>query len=177
MNRRSSQTIGVTGTAVLSPVGLHVTQACAAVRAGVARFAEHPYYRCAGLDPEWDEEEPLMASLVPSIDPYVDGPERLFALLIPPLANLMAETKLRRKDLKAGAFLLALPQADPVIKPWSLEKIFIDELRQRTGLDRFKVCKSNQSGHAGMFSLLSAAMVMLEAGEVEFCIVGGVAPP
>ena len=171
---RREQAVVVTESAVISPVGLNVKQACASIRAGIARFAAHPYYQCAGLDPEWDEEEPLTAALVPSIDPYLDGPERLFALVIAPLTDLISEAKLKRKDLKSGALLLALPQPDKVIKGWSLEKKFIPELARRTGLDRFKIAKTTQAGHAGMFSLIQEGMAILTFGEAEFCIVGGV---
>ncbi|TAK06635.1 MAG: hypothetical protein EPO39_08300 [Candidatus Manganitrophaceae bacterium] len=171
---RQDQVVAVTGSAVISPVGLNAKQSCASIRAGVARFAAHPYYECAGLDPEWDEEEPLTAALVPSIDPYLDGPERLFSLVIPPLTDLMSEAKLKRKELKSGALLLALPQPDKVIKGWSLEKKFIPELCRRTGLDRFKISKASQAGHAGMFSLIQEGTAILSSGEAEFCIVGGV---
>jgi 3-oxoacyl-[acyl-carrier-protein] synthase-1 len=174
MNQPDNQTIVVTGSAVISPVGLDAQQACASIRAGITRFAEHPYYLCAGLDPEWDEEEPLMASLVPSIDPYLDGPERLFSLILPPLTQIISDAKLKRKELRTGAFLLALPQPDKVMKGWSLEKKFIPGLSKRAGLDPFKLSKTRQTGHTGMFSLIEEAIAMLISGEVEFCIVAGV---
>ena len=174
MNQQGNQAIVVTGSDVFSPVGLDVKQACASIRAGVTRFTEHPYYECAGLDQEWDAEEPLIASLVPSIDPFLDGVERLFSLIIPSLTHLVSNAKLKRKDLQTGAFLLALPQPDQVMKAWHLEKRFIPELYRRTGLDAFKICKTHQSGHTGMFCLIQEAITMLISGEVEFCIVAGV---
>lgn len=174
MSQLDYQTIVVTGTAVTSPVGLDVKQSCASIRSGISRFAEHPYYQCSGLDLEWDEEMPLTSALVPSIDPYLDGPERLFSLIIPTLTNLVADTKIKRKELQAGALLLALPQSDQAMKGWDLEKKFVTELYRRTGLDAFKIYKSSQSGQTGMFCLIEEAITMLMSGEVEFCIVAGV---
>lgn len=171
---RQQNTIVVTGTAMISPVGLDAKQTCASIRAGIARFVEHPYYECGGLDPEWDEEEPLIASLVPSIDPFLDGPERLFSLIIPPLTRIVSDARLKRGDVRKGGLLLSLPQPDSVIKGWALDKKFIPQLYRRTRLDPFKICKTSQSGHTGMFCLVMEAMALLAAGEVEFCIVAGV---
>lgn len=169
-----NQKIAITGSAAISPVGLNVEQTCASIRAGITRFTEHAYYECVGADPEWDEEEPLIASAAPSIDPFMDGPERLLQLIIPTLTRIFSDASLKRKELQSGGFLLALPQLDNVIKDWSLESMFIPELYRRTGLGPFKIDKVNQAGHTGMFCLIQKAVSMLISGEVEFCIVCGV---
>jgi 3-oxoacyl-[acyl-carrier-protein] synthase I len=171
---KDSQAIVISGCAVISPVGLNMEQTGASIRAGITRFTEHAYYECEGEDPEWDETEPLIASSVQVIDPFIDGPERLLQLILPPMNKLFAEAKMRRKDLETGGFLLALPQPDKIIKPWSLEKTFLPEVYERTGLKPFKVHKVNQSGHTGIFSLIQEATTLLRSGEVSFCIVGGV---
>ena len=172
--KTDSQTIVISGYAAISPVGLNVGQTCASIRAGLSRFAEHAYYECEGEDPEWDETEPLIASSVHIIDPFIDGPERLFQLILPPMNKLFSEAKLKRKDLEAGGFLLALPYPDEIVKSWSLEKTFVSDLYKRTGLKPFKVHKVNQFGHTGVFRLIEEAITMLRSGEVSFCVVGGV---
>ncbi len=171
--KTDQEAIVISGCAVLSPVGLNMGQTCASIRAGVSRFAEHAFYECEGEDPEWDATEPLNASSVPVIDPSIDGPERLFQLIVPPMKTLFSEAKLKRKDIEAGGFLLSLPYPDAAVKPWLLDKMFIDDLCRRTGLKSFKVHKVDQSGHTGVFCLIEDAMAILRAGEVPFCIVGG----
>jgi len=174
MKKNASQTVAITGTAAISPVGLNVKQTCASIRAGITRFAEHAYYECVGVDPEWDETEPLIASPVPSMDPFLDGPERLIQLVIPSLSHIIADAKLKRRELQSGGLLLALPQQDNVVKKWSLESLFIPELLKRTGLNPFKIQKVDQTGHTGIFCLIREAKEILTSGDVEFCIVGGV---
>ncbi len=158
----------------ISPVGLNIEQTCTSIRAGIARFAEHAYFECSGVDPEWDEGEPLIASTVASIDPFLDGPERLLEMLIPSLIELIRSAQLRRDDIRATGLFLALPQPDDAIRDWELEETFKSELFRRTGLDTYKMYKVNQSGHTGVFDLIQDAVSMLNAGELEYCIVGGV---
>jgi len=171
--KKENQTIVISGYAAISPVGLDAGQTCASIRAGITRFAEHAYYECEGADPEWDEEEPLTASAVPSIDPFVDGPERLFQLVIPALGQLLSATKLKRKEIEAGGFLLALPQADAIIESWSLRDAFFPELFKRTAMSPFKINKVDQSGHTGVFRMIQEAVQLLLSRQVSFCIVGG----
>lgn len=164
----------LSGCAALTPVGLTLAQTGASIRAGVMRFSEHAFFECAGVDPEWDATEALYASSVSTLDPYLDGPERLLALIGPPLRRLFSEAKFKRADITEGAFLLALPQPDESLAPWSLEETFLDSLYARVGLPAFKTHMVNASGHAGMFWLVQEARNLLNSGDVSFCIVGGV---
>lgn len=166
--------IAITGLGAISPVGANAEQTCSSIRAGIARITEHAYYECTPQDPEWDEELPLYAGSVEIIDPFLDGPERLFQLAIPAITDLMANSKMKRGDLQAGGLFLSLPQADTAVKPWRLEQHFIPELCRRTGLEGFRLTKTNQSGRAGMFTLVAEAIKLLNAGGIDHCIVGGV---
>ena len=103
-----NQKIAITGSAAISPVGLNVEQTCASIRAGITRFTEHAYYECVGADPEWDEEEPLIASAAPSIDPFMDGPERLLQLIIPTLTRIFSDAGLKRKELQSDTNVVLL---------------------------------------------------------------------
>lgn len=174
MVQHNEADVVITALGVTSPVGLNTEHTCASIRAGISRFTEHAYYGCLPSDPEWEEPEPLISASVPTIDPFLDGPERLFHLIIPALNELFSAAKLKRKEMRAGGFLLALPQADTVVNTWSLESRFIPELFRRTGLNSFKILKVDQSGHAGMFKLIQDAVSMLVSEEAEFCVVGGV---
>lgn len=167
-------TIVITAIGAVTPVGSNAEQTCAAIQAGMSRFTEHAYFRCTPEDPEWDEDLPLFASDVPLIDPFVDGPERLLQLALPALTELMGKTKLKRVDLEQSGLMLALPQADKAINPMNLATDFIPELCKRTGLTTFKLWKSTQAGHTGVFSLLKSAIQKLQANDVDYCILGGV---
>jgi 3-oxoacyl-[acyl-carrier-protein] synthase-1 len=174
MNNQNDTDIVITAMSGLSPLGLNLEQTCASIRADINRFTEHAYFECVGADPEWDEEEPLIASTVPSIDPFVDGPERLLQLIIPTLTEIFSVAKIKRKEVQSGGFFLALPHTDEIVMSWSLDQTFIPELFRRTGLNSYKIHKISHTGHTGMFCLIQDALTMLRAGEVELCIVGGV---
>lgn len=174
MSRAGNKQVVITATTAISPVGFTVEQTCASIRAGVARFAEHAFYESIPYDPESDEGEPLLASPVATIDPDLEGPERLLALAMPPLAEVLINGQLKRKELPNGGLFLALPESDEVTRTWDLENRFISELCARTGLQSFKITKTNQVGHTGMFSLINEAVGLLHADEIGYCIVGGI---
>ena len=166
--------IVITAMAALTPVGINAEQSCAAIEAGMTRIIEHAYFQCTPEDPEWDEDLPLFASDVPLIDPFTDGTERLLQLALPVLTEVMSKAKLKRADLETGGLMLALPQLDKAINELNLSKQFIPELCKRTGLTTFKLWKATQTGHTGVFTLLQSAIQKLNAGDIRFCIVGGV---
>jgi 3-oxoacyl-[acyl-carrier-protein] synthase-1 len=160
----------VTGITGMSSVGLSAPAMCAAIRAGVSGRSEHPFYDVLTRDPDWDEEEPLMAALVPGIDVALEGRERLFELAIAPLRQLVAESRLRRAELARSALLLALPQQDDVVDRWQLEATFAEELFERAGLPRCPVVRIDQSGHGAALKLAGVAHEILGQGQVERCI-------
>lgn len=166
--------IVVSGTAAVTPVGSNAEQTCASVRAGISRFQEHPFFFPKLPDPPLLEPELAISARAPISDPILDNPERLMNLFIPSLTELVSKTKLERKHIQTGAFLMSLPQPDDIVNSWSLESTFMPELYRRTGLRSFNISKVNQSGHAGMLILVQEAMSLLHSGEVEFCIIGGV---
>lgn len=174
MSTHDEGQIVITGLTAISSVGLNLEQTCASIRAGISRFSEHPYYACLTEDPEWDEEEPLIASAVSGIDPFLDGPERLYELTIPALRDLMRGAGIMRRDLASGGFFMALPQLDRVVEGWRLQEEFLPELFHRTGIEGFKMTKIDQSGHAGGYVLMREAVALLVSSQISFCIVGGV---
>lgn len=166
--------IVITALGALTPVGANAEQSCAAIEAGINRIGEHAYYECTPDDPEWDEPLPLYVSDVPVIDPFTDGVERLLQLALPALTELMGGAKLRRSDLENCGLMLALPQADKAITALNLTADFVPELCKRTGLTTLKLWKTSQIGTTGVFTLLQSASQKLQAGDIEYCIVGGV---
>lgn len=173
MSRGAGQELVITDVAVRTPVGLNVEQSCAAIRAGIARYAEHAYFDPICPDPEWDEPEPLLCASVPDIDPFLDYQERLEALIRPLLGGVIGRMGLKRTDLARLGVLLALPEDDPPLRGWKLGQEFLPALLRQAGLPTVGVLGANQEGHTGVFSLLRTAAKLLESGKVDACLVGG----
>lgn len=167
-------TIVITALGAITPVGANAEQSCAAIAAGMNRINEHAYYQCAPEDPEWDEPLPLFVSDVPVLDPFLDGPERLIELALPAISEVMGAAKLKRKDLENCGLMISLPQSDKAIDAMNLSTQFVPEICKRTGLSTFKLWKTTQSGHTGVFNLLTSAIQKLQNGDIEYCVVGGV---
>jgi 3-oxoacyl-[acyl-carrier-protein] synthase-1 len=166
--------LAVTGLTMLSPAGDTLEQSCATIRAGLSAMSEHAYYGALPVDPEWEEEEPLRCAPVPTVDPYLDGPERLLELALPPLRALVQRTRLRRRELASTALLLSLPAPDAAVASWGLGSGFSDELCARAGLEGFASIAADQSGHASMFAALREASSLLRAEKVSRCLLLGV---
>lgn len=164
----------VTGLTMLSPAGDSTEQSCATIRAGLSGMSEHAYYGALPVDAEWEDEEPLRTAPVPSVDPYLDGPERLLELCLPPLRALVEQRRLRRRDLPSTALLLSLPQLDAATAQWGLAAGFAEELCERAGLEGFASIAVDQSGHSSMFAALREAASQLRAQKVTRCLLLGV---
>lgn len=165
----------LTATAARTAVGGGAAQTAASIRAGVARLGAHPTHEARRRDPEWENPEPLNVAAAPGLgfDPALRGAERLHALLIPVLTDLVKTANLQRRDLGQCALLVALPTPDAAVASWRLGETFLAELARRTGLG-FKTTRQSLSGHAAGVELLAEASALLTSGEVQSCIVAGV---
>ncbi len=165
--------LAITAAAARTAVGGGLSQTAASIRAGLARFGAHPTYEARCRDPEWEEREPLIVAAAPGVDPALHGAERLHALLIPVVTDLVAAAGLQRRDFAQCALLLALPAPDEAVVSWRLAETFAAELSRRTGLG-FKATRQSLSGHAAGVELLAEASALLASGEVQSCVVAGV---
>ena len=157
-----------------TPVGATAGQSCAAIRAGIARFSDHAYYCPTTLDPGWDEEEPLVVATIPSIDPMLDGVDRIVGLLRPLLLEIVESSQLLRSHLARTGIFLALPEPSSSLDDRSLDRSFLATLLADCGLEAVRSVDSTRQGHTGVFEALRRAAEQLEAGAVDRCIVGGV---
>jgi 3-oxoacyl-[acyl-carrier-protein] synthase I len=164
----------ISGVAVLTAAGDSAAQTAAAVRAGVSGLTEHPFLELGPIDPEWDPTEPVATGLVPTVDPMIEGPERLMQLALPVLRRLVVDARLKRRDLPSTALLVALPEEDEAVARWGLDQSYVRALLDRAGLDGFAAIELDRSGHAGALRLLSTAGELLAAGRARRCIVLGV---
>src|SRR5688500_8829019 len=84
----SAQIIGLGAS---TPVGRNAWASCAAVRAGICGFCEHPFMiDTAG--------EPMRIAMAPWLDVTVRGPERYLELLIPAVEEALAPLRERLKS-------------------------------------------------------------------------------
>lgn len=187
----------VTAVEAVTPLGFDAEQTCAAIRAGVNRFADHPWHISQVNDSETEEGEPLVASLLSELDPDTEGRDRLLELALPAFKGLLAKAGFKRADLAKGGLLLSLPLPLGVLAAATSPQAFhasqsqksakaskppsapdagpdlITELTDRLGLKSLKLKKSCRLGHTGMASCIQEASKLLASGEIEFCIVGG----
>lgn len=162
------QPLVVTGVGAISPVGDCAAQTCTSIRAGVNGFRDHEYYWGQALYPEWQFEEPVKVAPVASLDPMLDGPERLMQLALPALRELSDAAELRRAELARSALLVALPAPDDVVTDWGLED-FGETLAARTGLPVAQTVVE-PSGHCAALRQLAQASALLQSPEIEQCI-------
>lgn len=166
--------IVITSMGALTPVGSTVEKSCAAIHAGIARISEHAYYECTPHDPEWDEDLPLFSSSVPTVDPFLDGFDRIVELAIPALSETVENANLKRSDMQNAGLFISLPQSDNATHNIGLATNFVPEVCKRTGLSGFKITNTNQTGRTGVFEHIFEVIDLLESGELGFCVVGGV---
>ncbi|MDQ3001371.1 MAG: hypothetical protein M3Y08_08930 [Fibrobacterota bacterium] len=189
MSELASTALCVTAVEAVTPLGFDAQQTCAAIRAGVNRFADHPFLVSMVTDPEIEEGEPLVASLLSELDPDTEGSDRLLELALPAFKGLLAKAGFKRADLAKGGLLLSLPlpfggpvaTKDPKA-PTSPKAPKVPDagpdpltpLKDRLGLKSLKLKKSCRLGHTGMASCILEASKLLTSAEIEFCIVGGI---
>jgi 3-oxoacyl-[acyl-carrier-protein] synthase-1 len=166
----------VTAMEAVTPLGFDAEQTCAAIRAGVNRFADHPFHVSKVTDPETEEGEPLVASLLSELDPDTEGRDRLLELALPAFKGLLAKAGFKRADLAKGGVLLSLPLpfGGPATKAPDAGPDLLTALTDRLGLKSLKLKKSCRLGHTGMASCIQEASKLLASGEIDFCIVGGI---
>ena len=121
MNSTANIPLAVTGLAARTAVGADAAQTCAAIRAGVNGYREHPYMHEMLEHPEWKDDVLITCAPVPGEDLFLDGPERLTPLLRSVVHEIVDSAALKRKDGHNAALLLALPELDEAVGRWGLE--------------------------------------------------------
>lgn len=172
MTAPTGNTLCITACEAVTPLGFDAEQSFAAVRARANRFADHPFHVSLVRDPETEEGEPLVASLLTEISPDLEGEVRLLELAIPAFKTVLAKTGFKRADLAKGGLLLSLPQAEPDPES-SAQPDVITALLSRLAIGPLKSTQVCRTGHTGMATCLSKAAQLLTAGEAEFFFVAG----
>ncbi len=143
----------------VTPVGGNAAMSAASVRAGICRFAEHPYMVDA-------TGRPMVVSAA-RISPELRGTERYLALLLPALEEALEPAEDR------VPLILGVPPPRPG-RPEDLEERLVSALRgSRLGL-RLSRIEVLPYGHASGLMALEAAREKLREGVSNFVLIGGV---
>ena len=145
-------------------LGLAPEPSAAAVRAGISRVEEHPYFIDA-------TGQPLRGAYDRRLDEQLPCLERMAALAEHALSQLVVRLPLLG-ELSAH-LLLSLPEARPgfgLADEQQLER----RLAQVPGALRFQSVRTVSRGHAGALEALHVAAQLVSTSAERLCIVGGV---
>lgn len=166
---RADHPVYVIGAGAQTPVGRGVLAAGAAVRCGVAGFAEHPFL----LDQHC---EPMVVARAPWLDARLPVTDRVVALAVGaareaavPLADGHASMRLRVYLVLAAE---TFPTADACA---AVADAFADGLSSDLAAGRFTcgpVCV-HLDGHAGALAALGRATEELRRGRADTCLIVG----
>ncbi|CAM2010076.1 hypothetical protein [Acanthopleuribacter pedis] len=124
-NTPPDQHLAVTGLGLVTPIGLNTTQCFASFCAGVSRFQETDDFYCLASDEELAEPQPLVWSRLQTMDTEA-GTQRIEALAVAAINDLLQHTRLRRRDLEGVVVVPVLPNAGT--------RHLVESLADETGL-------------------------------------------
>lgn len=148
------------------PVQIHV-----AWKAGCRRFLQVPR-----LPMRRDGRLPPLARY-PVLDENLDPWQRMAELGRLAAAQAIGPMQARMEtplwESVRVALLLSLPPPRPGLAPWMIERA-AEQIAGCVPNVQAPLCATVQQGHDGFIGLLPTARKLLEAGEVDLCLVGGV---
>lgn len=159
------ETICIVAMGASTPLGNDAWSTAAAVRAGISAFTHHPYMvDTAG--------QPMRVAMSPSIDPTLQGVDRLEALLHPSLAEALLPLSARdRTPPRVGlALAVSCPRAG-VATQWP-EQLLQGIARRHA--HAFQTQSVFAAGHASALLGVDAACATLRRGELDAYLIAGV---
>ena len=137
---------------MLTPVGLTYAQSCAAIRAGLNGFCSYPNYETLLPEPALSDAALAIVAAIPTLAFDLSAQERLMALAIAPMAELIETAGLGRRDFSQTAIAFCLSPANPEFA--INDKLFGDEFLNRLGLVSCLGHKCYKQAHASaMYAL------------------------
>jgi 3-oxoacyl-[acyl-carrier-protein] synthase I len=159
--------VGIVSTGARTPVGLDAPSTAAAVRAGLAVMAKHPFM----LD---KKAEPMVVCADALLPITLTGVDRLLNLALPAAREALQPL---REDIRGSlriAVFLALSEERPG-REEHLERSFmprfVSGLAHECTVGEL-VC--HPAGHAGGLLCIEQAMSFIASGASDVCLVGGV---
>lgn len=155
----------ITSTGMVCPVGLNTESACAAMRAGIAQFEELHY-----LD---NDGEPIVGTMTPGLNADLKFEERLVEMLATALTNCLKDPP--TIPLENIPLLVGLPETDrPGVNKAIADRI-IDQVQEKLQVQFHpELSCTISNGHTAGFQALQIARELIKARKVSACLICGV---
>jgi len=157
----------IVGIGALTSVGLNAAATAAAVRAGIAGFAEHPYM----INQEGD---PYVVAMVPNLNLGATGIQRYIDLAFPAFKEALDPLNNLPGNIGPIPVIIGLPEDRPGMPDDLPIKIAdrVKELSDKPAL--IGDVRTVLIGHsAGLMALETGSKLVLQEAS-EFCLIGGV---
>src|SRR5207245_2934216 len=162
---RGVTVMDLAATGMVCSVGLTASAACAALRAGIAKFDELPY---------WDDNAlPDVGAAVPALNFDVQFGPRIVEMLAMALNDCLAQ--MRGEPLQKVPLLIALAEKGrPGGCAWLADKI-TSQVEERLGIKfHSTLSRAIPRGHMAGVECLRIARELLQTAAVPGCLVCGV---
>lgn len=163
----NTRSVCVVGVGATTAIGMTAPASAAAVRAGIAGFADHPYM----IDQDGD---PFVVARAPYLGDDIVGAERFLELLLPAVGealDVLGELPQKKHLVPA---IIGLPEERPGL-PAELSSTLSVGLRDMS----LKGCRISETqmipkGHSAGLMAIEMGCEKILSGSAEFCLVGGV---
>ena len=163
----SKKGIPIIGTGARTPLGLNAAATAAAVRAGVTLMQEHPFM----ID---KQGEKMVISLDAELPIEIGGVDRFIQLAVDPSLEALKAILDASLSIPAISIFVTLPEPRPG-SPKNLEthfgELFHTHLSKHIEIEHLS-CES--LGHAGGLACMEKALALIDRGERQLCLIGGV---
>jgi 3-oxoacyl-[acyl-carrier-protein] synthase I len=162
----------ITGIGMVTPAGCSASAACAAIQAGITRFAE---LGTVMLPSDDGTPTPVVGSSIQGVTDGTRGLGRFTRLAADALRDLMETAGLPESGFATTGFYLALPPPDrPAVDPRLVSNLGARLERWCQIKDAAARTRLFPAGHAAFIEALAAALVDLGRGTFTAAVVGGV---
>ena len=158
--------VHIVGVGVRTPLGLNAESSMAAVRAGITRVEEQPFF----LD---RQGEPVRMAVDPALDPLLMGVERFTEMAATALEEVCATLAEKASGLGNIPLFLGLPEERPGWTKHDMQLV-LDQLARKTFSVQLRPIALFPFGHAAGLLALEAACQKIHAGQQPACVIAGV---
>ena len=158
--------VHIVGVGARTPLGLNAESSIAAVRAGIARIEEHPFF----LD---RQGEPVRLALDAELDPLLTGPERFTAIAETALQEVCTALAKKAPDLGNIPLFLGVPEVRPGWTKHDMQLV-LDQLARKTFPVPLRTIELFPFGHAAGLLALDAACQKIHTGQQSVSVIAGV---
>jgi len=163
----NSPYVCIIGVGACTPLGACAASSAAAVRAGIAAFAEHPYM----IDTAGN---PMIVARAPYISDSAKGSERFIQLATPAIIEALSPLRGLTKKIQQIVVIIGLPAKRPGL-PETLNnqiaerfKALINEFELTSNLETIS------AGHSAGLMAFEAGWRKIQNGSADFCLIGGI---